>query len=82
MPDPVIYCIDTSSIIAWFVEFYPPTIFPGVRRRVEALIADGRMRAPKAVFGEITPGDGCHAWVNGQSDLFVDESTDVQRIVR
>jgi Zn-dependent peptidase ImmA (M78 family) len=42
------YCIDTSSIILWFVEVYPPLIFPGLVTRVEALIGAGRLRSPKA----------------------------------
>jgi hypothetical protein len=76
------YCIDTSSIILWFVETYPPTIFPGIATRVEGLIRAGRLRAPRAVLDEIKPGDDCHRWAKGQVDLFVEESTSVQRIVR
>jgi hypothetical protein len=77
-----IYCIDTSSIIKWFVETYPPTIFPGLQSRVEELIAIGRLRAPKAVYDEIRPGDDCHVWAKSQTELFVEESLSVQRIVK
>jgi hypothetical protein len=76
-----IYCIDTSSIILWFVERYPPAIFPGLLLRVEDLIAAGRLRAPKAVYDEIKPGDSCHSWAKSQTSLFVEESTSVQAIV-
>jgi hypothetical protein len=31
---------------------------------------------------EIRPGDDCHQWAKGQADLFVEESIDVQRLVR
>jgi hypothetical protein len=79
---PAIYSIDTSSIIKWFVESYTPAIFPGIQARVEELIVAGRMRAPKAVFDEIRPGDDCHAWAKGQGDLFVEESAAVQQVVR
>jgi hypothetical protein len=82
MAAPSIYCIDTSSIIGWFVESYPPTIFPGIQARVEELVAAGRMRAPKAVFDEIRPGDDCYMWAKSQSELFVEESAAVQLIVR
>jgi hypothetical protein len=82
MPPTTIYCIDTSSIITWFVELYPPSIFPGIRLRVEELVVTGRMRAPKAVFDEIRPGDDCHDWAKAQTELFVEESAAVQRVVR
>jgi hypothetical protein len=79
---PALYCIDTSSILVWFVDTYPPTIFPGLLARMEALIDAGRLRAPKAVFDEIRPGDDCHNWCKEQSALFLEESVAVQRIVR
>jgi Domain of unknown function (DUF4411) len=79
---PPIYCIDTSSILQWFVDTYPPTIFPGLQTRVEELIASGRLRSPRAVLDEIRPGDDCHTWAKGQTSLFVEESVAVQRIVR
>jgi hypothetical protein len=28
-----IYCIDTSSILVWFVDTYPPTIIPALVTR-------------------------------------------------
>jgi len=81
-PPPSIYCIDTSSIIEWYVDTYPPSIFPSLPDRVEALIAQGRLRAPKAVLDEIRPGDDCHKWAKAQTELFVEESVAVQRLVR
>jgi hypothetical protein len=60
LPAPTIYCIDTSSIIHWYVEQYPPAIFEGLQEKIESLIAEGRLRSPKAVFDEIKPGDDCH----------------------
>jgi len=77
-----IYCIDTSSILVWFVDTYPPTIIPGLVTRMEELISAGRLRAPKAVFDEIRPGDDCHAWAKAQTELFLEETIAVQRIVR
>ena len=82
MPPPPVYCIDTSSIFVWFVDTYPPAIFPGLQTRIEELIAAGRLRSPKAVFDEIRPGDDCHTWCKAQTNLFMEESADVQRIVR
>lgn len=76
------YCIDTSSILEWYVRRYPPDILPGLPARMEELIAAGRLRAPKIVFDEIKPGDDVHAWAKGQDELFVEESVDVQLVVR
>jgi hypothetical protein len=81
-PPKTIYCIDTSSIIKWYVEDYPPAIFEGLQERVEELIEAGRLRSPKAVFDEIKPGDDCHKWCKAQTDLFIEESVAVQGIVR
>jgi hypothetical protein len=77
-----IYSIDTSSIIKWQVEEYPPSIFEKLLDRVEDLIDAGRLKSPKAVFDEIRPGDDCHKWCKGVEGLFVEESLSVQRIVR
>jgi hypothetical protein len=83
MPEsPTIYCIDTSSIFEWYVRTYPPSIFPGLPKRLEGLIAAGRLFSPKAVLDEIRPGDECHKWVKAQADLFVEESVPVQHLVR
>ena len=59
-----------------------PAIFPGLQIRIEELIAAGRLRSPKAVLDEIRPGDDCHKWCKAQTELFVEESAAVQRIVR
>jgi hypothetical protein len=79
---PSIYCIDTSSILVWFVDTYPPAIFPGLVTRMEELIDAGRLRAPRAVFDEIRSGDDCHAWAKAQTLLFLEETVAVQRAVR
>jgi hypothetical protein len=79
---PSIYCIDTSSIFEWFIRTYPPSILPALPDRMEELIAAGRLRAPKAVLDEIKPGDDCYKWAKAQSELFVEESVAVQKIVK
>jgi Domain of unknown function (DUF4411) len=77
-----IYCIDTSSILEWFVRTYPPSILPKLPERIEVLIANGRLRSPRAVMDEIKAGDDCHKWAKGQNDLFVEEAVEVQTIVK
>ena len=82
-PASPVYCIDTSSVLVWFVDTYPPTIFPGLLARMEELIDAGRrLRSPKAVLDEIRPGDDCHKWCKDQTALFLEEPVSVQRIVR
>jgi len=79
---PPVYCIDTSSVLVWFVETYPPTIFPGLLARVEGLIDAERLCAPKAVLDEIRPGDDCHKWAKAQTALFLEETVAIQRTLR
>ena len=55
---------------------------PGLPERMEALIAAGRLRSPRAVLDEIRTGDDCYAWAKAQTDLFIEEATSVQRIVK
>lgn len=76
------YSLDTSSILEWYVRRYPPELLPGLPGRVEDLIAAGRLRSPRVVLDEIRPGDAVHGWAHGQTDLFVEESVEVQLAVR
>lgn len=55
-----IYCIDTSSVLEWYIRTYTPAILPSLPERMEDLIAAGRLRAPRVVLDEIKPGDDCH----------------------
>jgi hypothetical protein len=83
MPPPQTYCLDTSSAVEWFVRTYPPSILPNLPQRVEALIAANRLTAPKAVLDELLRiDDACCKWAKAQTTIFLEESTDVQRIVR
>lgn len=76
------YVIDTSSIIHWYVETYPPDILPRLPARIEELIAEGRLIAPLVVRDEIRPGDELHTWAKGQDGLFLEEDEAIQRHVR
>lgn len=77
-----IYCIDTSSILEWYIRTYTPAILPSLPERMEDLIAAGRLRAPRVVLDEIKPGDDCHKWAKAQTELFIEESAAVQHRVR
>ena len=83
MAPPQIYCLDTSSTIEWYVRTYTPAILPGLPDRIEALIAADRLRSPKAVLDELSRiDDDCSKWAKAQTKLFLEESIEVQRIVR
>lgn len=76
------YVIDTSSIIHWYVETYPPELLPKLPDRIDSLVRAGRLISPEAVRGEIKPGDDLHKWAKQQSDLFIEEDEAVQKRVK
>ena len=67
----VTYCIDTSALIeAWQVD-YPIENFPGFWKRIEDLIAAGRLVAPEEVLRETKKrSDELHAWLNAHNEMF------------
>lgn len=50
---PVIYSIDSSSLMDWQARYYPTDVFPGVQHRVEGLVSAGRLVAAALVRDEI-----------------------------
>lgn len=79
----VIYCIDTSSLIAAWSERYPIKHFPGFWNRLDQLILDGRLLSPDEVKREITKkSDGLWDWVKARKGLFVELDLDVQKSAR
>jgi hypothetical protein len=57
----------------WRVRFYPPDVFVGLKTQMEALIANGNLRAPEIVREELdavgTPA--LKSWAKSQQELFV-----------
>ena len=73
-PDPLpIYSVDSSSFMDWQARFYPADVFTGLVQKIEALIADGRLRAPVLVREEIEAVGtaGLIQWAQNQTDVFV-----------
>lgn len=67
-----IYCIDTSSLIAAWHEYYPIANFPGFWEHLARLIDDGRLVAPDEVLLETKPkSDDLHKWLKQFPDMFV-----------
>lgn len=49
----MVYAIDTSSLMDWHARYYPTDVFPGLLRRMEDLIGEGRLFAPALVREEV-----------------------------
>jgi hypothetical protein len=66
----VVYCIDTSALIAAWQERYPIEHFPPLNR-VDGLITAGRLTAPVEVLRETgRRSDELHAWLNARKEMF------------
>lgn len=77
------YVIDTSALIHWYVETYPPILLPKLPDRIEGLIAEGRLVAPIEVESELErQADDLLEWAKGNPALFVEEDENVQAEVR
>lgn len=76
----MIYCVDTSSLIAAWQERYPIENFPKFWDRMENLIGDGRLISPIEVFNEIKKrSDELHGWLKARKDgIFRDLDDKVQ----
>jgi hypothetical protein len=87
MTDRRIYCFDTSGLMDGRTRDYPPHIFPQLWKRIEDLIAEGRLIAPEEVWVEIDKNtDELRQWAKLQSGLFaqldVQQIVEVQRIMK
>lgn len=64
-----VYCVDTSSLIR--LKVFPVTIFPGVWRNVDQLVAQERLISPDQVLEEIrVQDDEILEWANRHSAVF------------
>jgi hypothetical protein len=67
----LVYCIDTSALIAAWQERYPPENFPAFWQRVDDLIADNRLTAPMEVLRETEKrSDELHTWLSSRKLMF------------
>jgi hypothetical protein len=65
----MIYCVDTSSLIAAWQERYPIENFPKFWDRMDGLINEGRLISPIEVFNEIKKrSDDLHGWLRSRKD--------------
>jgi len=76
------YSIDTSALLDGWIRYYPPDIFPGLWRRLEALVATGDLAAIDEVLRELEKkDDDVHAWAKRQEGMWVAIDDDVQAAV-
>lgn len=77
----MIYCVDTSSLIAAWQERYPIENFPKFWDRVDGLIKEKRLISPIEVFLETKKrSDELHAWLKARKgDIFFELEGAVQR---
>lgn len=75
----MIYCIDTSSLLAAWNERYPVRNVPQFWQRLDRLISDGRITSPIEVREEIKKReDGLAEWLNSRINLFQELEEDIQ----
>lgn len=76
----MIYCVDTSSLIAAWQERYPIENFPKFWDRIDGLVEDGRLISPIEVFNEIKKrSDELHGWLKiRKGAIFRELDDDVQ----
>lgn len=76
------YCIDTSSLIDLHINHYPPDVFPGLRKDLEALVDQGLFIAPDEVFQEIcVKDDGLAKWGKRNKKMFMPLDGDLSQEV-
>ena len=75
----MIYCIDTSSLLAAWNERYPIANVPGFWERLDDLITDERITSPLEVRNEIKKKeDGLAQWLKDRPSLFQELEEDIQ----
>jgi len=59
-----IYSFDTSAFVDWWVRYYPPNILPSLKKQMEGIVQQGRLKASRSVYDELeVGGDELFKWV-------------------
>ena len=65
-----LYCVDTSALIDGLERYYPEENFPGLWRKIDILIADGRFRISEEVWEELQQKDErAKEWAQPRLDM-------------
>ena len=67
-----LYCVDTSALIDGLERYYPEENFPGLWKRIDTLIADGRFRISEEVWEELQQKDErAKEWAQPRLDMLM-----------
>jgi Domain of unknown function (DUF4411) len=79
-----IYSFDTSAFIDWWVRHYPPAILPSLKKQMEGIVQEGRLKASRSVYDELeVGGDELFKWVKSlKSEIVVEDNEAVQKLAR
>ena len=78
-----LYSFDTSAILNGRRDQLPPSVFSGLWQRIEAMIAEGGIRAVDVVRDELGKrDDDANGWARAQTGLFVPLDQDIQLATR
>ena len=79
----MIYCIDTSALIAARKESYPPDVFLNFWEQFEELITDGQLIAPDEVKNELAARDDeLFSWAKQHADMFAAQTARLQHAMK
>lgn len=77
------YCIDTNALIDLWRRFYPPDIFTSLWKKIENLISQGELIAPREVFSELEKQDDeLFKWVKKHKKMFKDLDNEQMNLMR
>ena len=78
----MIYIVDTSAFVDWWVRYYPPEILPSLKLRIEDLVTKGGLKSSTSVLGELEKQDDSLAkWAkSNKAKIFVEDSETVQKL--
>jgi hypothetical protein len=76
------YSIDTSALLDGWHRYYRPKVFPGLWENLEALVADGKLRASEEVYLELQrKDDAAFAWAKKHRGMFVKHDAAILSVV-
>ncbi len=79
-----VYCLDTSALLEGWERVYPPDVFPCVWTKIDRLIKEGRLIAPREVSEEAgrKGSDELKGWLKEREEAFFEPDTDERAIMR
>jgi hypothetical protein len=79
-----IYSFDTSAFVDWWVRYYPPAILPSLKKQMEGIVQEGRLKASRSVYDELqVGGDELFKWVKFfKSEIVIEDDETVQRLAK